>query len=53
MNRTYVRYRTDQLLSDPDEEEERGSQDSNLGPPVLETGATTKLSYCPISPIVA
>src|SRR5690349_16337714 len=26
----------------------RGSQDSNLGPPVLETGATTKLSYCPM-----
>ena len=26
---------------------ERGSQDSNLGPPVLETGATSQLSYCP------
>jgi hypothetical protein len=30
----------------------RGSQDSNLEPPVLETG-TLPLSYCPSKPIVA
>jgi hypothetical protein len=30
---------------------ERGSQDSNLEPPVLETG-TLPLSYCPLVPIV-
>src|SRR5215212_8381444 len=30
-----------------DDHDERGSQDSNLGPPVLETGATSQLSYCP------
>jgi hypothetical protein len=29
----------------------RGSQDSNLEPPVLETG-TLPLSYCPLAPIL-
>ena len=28
--------------------ERRGSQDSNLGPPVLETGVLDQLNYCPL-----
>ena len=33
--------------------DERGSQDSNLESPVLETGALTKFGHCPRQWIVA
>src|SRR5690242_318177 len=44
-HRTYVRPRTDC----PDRRyTQQGRQDSNLQPPVLETGALAKLSYSPV-----